>query len=105
MAEVPVLSDSMQAEGPPEGVELVTVATANTSAQDNFPAGDCLHEEGWAVPTMLDDEGDAAAQAHGVNGYPYFVAINADGTVAARTSGEIGVEGVEALIAQITPAG
>jgi hypothetical protein len=47
---------------------------------------------------MLDDESSAAAQAYAVNGYPSFVAIDADGRVAARASGEIGVDGVQELI-------
>jgi thiol-disulfide isomerase/thioredoxin len=100
-AEVPRIAEWLQAEGMPAGVELVTVATANDSAGTNFPAGEWLHEEGWPVPTMLDDEAGAAATAFGVSGFPYFAAVDADGTVVARASGEIGVEGVQDLIAQI----
>jgi cytochrome c biogenesis protein CcmG/thiol:disulfide interchange protein DsbE len=104
-AEVPRLSEWMADEGLPEGVELVTVATANDPAQDNFPAGDWLHDAGWAVPTMLDNEDGAAAAAFGVSGYPFFVAVDAQGNVVARDSGEIGVEGVQALIAAAAATG
>lgn len=100
-AEVPRIAEWLHAEGLPDGVELVTVATANDSTGPNFPAGEWLHEEGWPVPTMLDDEAGTAATAFGVSGFPYFAAVDADGTVVARASGEIGVEGVQDLIAQI----
>jgi thiol-disulfide isomerase/thioredoxin len=98
-AEVPRIAEWLAAEGMPEGVELVTVATANQPSAGNFPAGAWLHREGWPVPTVLDDEAQTAAEAYGVAGFPYFVAVDAEGTVVARASGEIGVAGVEELIA------
>lgn len=98
-AEVPRVAEWLAAEGMPEGVELVAVATSNDPAADNFPAGEWLHREAWPVPTMLDDEAQPAAQAYGIGGFPYFVAVDAEGTVVARASGEIGVEGLEELIA------
>jgi hypothetical protein len=65
------------------------VATGTTSAQSNFPPGDWLREEGWSVPTMVDDEGNTAANAYGLMTYPYFVAVDSTGKVVTRASGEI----------------
>jgi thiol-disulfide isomerase/thioredoxin len=100
-AEVPRVAEWLAAEGMPEAVDLVAVATSNDPAAENFPAGEWLHREAWPVPTMLDDEAQAAAQAYGIGGFPYFVALDADGTVVARASGEIGVDGLQELIAAV----
>ena len=41
----------------------------------------------------------AAGEAFGLTGYPYFVAVKADGMVAARASGEQSLEQLQAMIA------
>ena len=38
---------------------------------------------------LADDESGSAASAYAPPGFPYFVAIDADGNVAARMSGEL----------------
>jgi cytochrome c biogenesis protein CcmG, thiol:disulfide interchange protein DsbE len=96
--EVPQLVDWFVEDGLPADVDLVAVATANERTATNFPAGEWLHREAWPVPTMLDDEDNSSGLAYGVSGYPFFVAIDAEGTVVARTSGAIGVAGVRELI-------
>jgi thiol-disulfide isomerase/thioredoxin len=88
-AEVPRISDWLSSAGMPNGVELVAVATSNEPTAANFPAGAWLHREGWPVPTMLDDEARSAAQAFGIGGFPYFVAVDATGEVVQRMSGEL----------------
>lgn len=101
-AEVPRVAEWLLEEGMPDGVDLVAVATANDRTAVNFPAGEWLHREGWAVPTMLDDEAGSAAEAFGVSGFPFFVAVDGEGRVVARASGEIGVDGVEELLAAVS---
>ena len=38
---------------------------------------------------MADSRDGTAAKAYGLTAYPYFVLVNADGTVAGRGSGEL----------------
>jgi hypothetical protein len=48
---------------------------------------------------MADDQGNHAAEALGLSAFPYYVAIDANGAVVARTSGELAIEEIEALVA------
>jgi cytochrome c biogenesis protein CcmG/thiol:disulfide interchange protein DsbE len=96
--EVPLLQEWLDENGMPSDVEVVAVATGNDSGAVNFPAGDWLREEGWSVPTMVDDQDDSAALALGVKGYPGFTVVDADGEVVFRTSGEISMDQWEALL-------
>ena len=57
-----------------------------------------------AYPVLT--ERGTAAQAYGVAGFPFLVVVDADGTVLARTSGELGAYGIVALLERaVTDAG
>jgi cytochrome c biogenesis protein CcmG/thiol:disulfide interchange protein DsbE len=88
-AEVPVVQDWVDDGGLPDGVDLVSVATANDPRRPNHPAADWLDREGWTAPALLDDADDAAAAAAGVSAFPFWVLVDADGNVGARTAGEL----------------
>lgn len=90
-AEVPKLVDEFKTNGKPKDIALFGIATDNDENRPNFPAGQWLAEENWNVPTMLDDENLLATDVYGIQGYPFFVFVNADGTVNYRVSGEIGI--------------
>lgn len=95
--EVPVLVDWL-ADGGPEGVEVVALSTSFQPTRGNWPSTQWLADEGWQQPTLLDPDG-AAFVAVGGRAFPGFVAIDADGTVVARTVGELSVDELEALAA------
>lgn len=100
-AEVPRLVE-WRADGTiPEDVRLVAVATATDENQPNYPPQAWLEGEDWPDDVMADSAGDDAAEAYGLDAYPYFVALNADGTVAARGSGELDQQGIEDLVATL----
>ncbi|HMJ78833.1 MAG TPA: hypothetical protein VK507_22810, partial [Iamia sp.] len=84
------------------------VLTATDPALDNFPPGAWLEREDWPGPAMVDTEPESgqipvAFSTYGVAGYPFLVAIDADGNVAARTSGELGEDGLRDFFAQVAP--
>lgn len=88
-----------------EGVPFAAVLTASDPVLENFPPGQWLTDEGWPGPAMLDSEAESgsiptALGAYGVAGYPFLVAIDSDGNVAARSSGELGDDGLEDFFAQ-----
>lgn len=96
--EVPRLQDWLDDNGMPSDVELVAVATGTDEGQLNFPPGRWLRNEGWSVPTLVDDQEDRAGGALGISGFPAFIVVGPDGTVVQRASGELRVEQWEQLL-------
>jgi hypothetical protein len=47
---------------------------------------------------MADSSDSTAAQAYGVSAFPFFVAINPQGKVVERTSGELTTDQFNALL-------
>lgn len=97
--EVPVLKSYFDLQGLPEGVDVLAVSTSINPDRPNYPPSKWLEKEGWTIPTLLDDDDSSAAAAWGLSAFPYFVALHADGTVAARITGELEAPQLEALIA------
>jgi cytochrome oxidase Cu insertion factor (SCO1/SenC/PrrC family) len=88
-AEVPVLVDYLDTTGMPDGVELVAVSTSINAARPNYPPSAWLEREGWTATTLVDDENSRALQALGINAFPGFVFVDADGRVVSRLTGQI----------------
>jgi thiol-disulfide isomerase/thioredoxin len=86
-AELPRLVALADADGF-EGVRVVVVLTGTDADAPNLPPAAWLEDEGWTGDVLVDDEEFTAASAYGLGNYPYLVAVDADGNVAARTSGE-----------------
>lgn len=86
--EVPALQAWLDARAAPEGVELVSVSTAEDPTAPNHPPAAWLEREGWTLPVLVD-EGSAAADAYGLSGLPFFVFLDADGRVVQRRAGEL----------------
>ena len=97
-AEVPRVQEWLNNGGGVEGVKIVSVATSMNSARSNFPPSAWLEREGWTSPVLLDDTDSTALQAYGAGGFPYWVFLNADGTVAARSAGQLDVPQLEAFM-------
>lgn len=98
--EVPVLVD-LAAEGAFDGIRLVGLLSDSDRARPNFPPAAWLDDEGWPGDVLLDSDELDGAQALGTSGYPFLVYLDADGTVVARTSGEVPAETIEALLDEI----
>lgn len=96
--EVPLITDWIDDAGVPDGVDLRAVSTGVNEAAPNYPPSAWLAEEDWPVRTLVDDARSSAAAVFGLSGYPFFVAIDAEGRVAARASGELTVAQIEALV-------
>jgi cytochrome c biogenesis protein CcmG, thiol:disulfide interchange protein DsbE len=95
--EVPKLANWARG-GTRSGVEIRAVATGTTSDRPNYPPSAWLAKEGFDVPTLADDEAGSAANAYGLTSFPFFVAIDATGKVAARVSGELTESEFDALV-------
>lgn len=101
-AEVPVINDWLEEFGLPEGVELRAVATGIDSTRANYPPDEWLRGFGWTVPTLTDIDG-SIGNAYGVDGYPKWVFVDAEGTVVGA-SGPLAAEDM-ADIAESLAAG
>ncbi|MEO6124941.1 MAG: TlpA disulfide reductase family protein [Ilumatobacteraceae bacterium] len=87
--EVPLLVDWAERGGVPNGVKIVVVSTGVDAKAPNYPPSAWLAKERVAWPVIVDDEKRSGASAMGLSGFPYFVLLRADGTVAWRGSGEL----------------
>jgi thiol-disulfide isomerase/thioredoxin len=95
--EVPLLIGLAQ-DGVFDGVKVSAVATGTNDQADNYPPSAWLEREDWPFPVMADSPDGTAAKAYGLTSYPYFVLVNADGTVAGRGSGELPEDQLKANI-------
>ncbi len=99
--EVPRLQAWLDSHGMPNDVAITAIATASTSSRPNFPPAAWLDRENWTAPVLLDDEVGSAGIAYGVDTYPYFVLVGADGRVIRRGSGELTTAAWESYINQL----
>ncbi len=82
----------------PDDVALLSVATSINPDRPNYPPDEWLAREKWAPPVLVDTTG-AVAEAYGLSAFPYWVFLNADGTVAARATGEMSTATLEQVLA------
>ncbi len=100
--EVPAIEAWLDEHGTPEGVELYSVVTSIDPARPNYPPDDWLRREDWSIPILVDDAGESIATAYGLSAFPFWVFVNADGTVAGRTSGQLPSEALSRIVAELT---
>lgn len=98
--EVPLLVEWEKSGDMPPGVDVIGIATATDAAKPNYPPSAWLAREEFPVlwPVMVDDQERTAGQAFGVSGYPFFVLLDANGKVVARTSGAVPIDDLATLL-------
>jgi thiol-disulfide isomerase/thioredoxin len=99
-AEVPRLVE-LAKQGVFDGVDVSAVATGTNPQYPNYPPSAWLQRVDWPFPVMADSKTGTAAQAYGLDAYPFFVLVDANGKVAARGSGEIAPDQIKADIAAL----
>jgi thiol-disulfide isomerase/thioredoxin len=97
-AEVPAIQSWVDEGGWPDDVDLITVSTGIDPNAPNYPPEAWLQGEGWTAPVITDPSGEVAT-AYGLSAYPFFVFVNADGTVQGRTTGELPIADLETILA------
>jgi thiol-disulfide isomerase/thioredoxin len=97
-AEVPRVTEWIDETGGVDGVELVAVTTSIDSVRGNYPPDKWLRDENWPAPTMRDDQGNSAHLSYGGGGFPYWVFVNGDGQVVARTAGQTDIGTLQGLM-------
>ncbi len=90
--EVATLTEWLMANKLPTNVDLIAVSTFEAPERGNHPPKGWLEDEGWKYPVIADTASQSVADAFGAASVPYFVFVEADGTVAFRMSGNLGPE-------------
>lgn len=100
-AEVPSLVSWLDQNPLPEDVELVAVATAIDPARPNYPPSAWLAREDWPGRVLVDDADSSALAALGLNSFPGWVLVDANGEVIRRLTGKLGTAAYPALIGEL----
>jgi thiol-disulfide isomerase/thioredoxin len=81
-----------------KGLDITAVATGTNPQYPNYPPSAWLKSVAWPFSVMADSKTGTAAQAYGLDAYPYFVLVNADGKVAGRATGEVSDADIKANV-------
>ena len=96
--EVPRILEANANGAIPADLDVIGISTGANEAAPNWPPSEWVVKKGWLWPTMVDDEQQSTMQAFGGTSYPSMMILDADGTVVARTSGELSVDDLTAWI-------
>ena len=100
--ELPLISEWLSANPVPDGVEVLAVSTAVQSSADNYPPSAWFEREGWPGRILLDSEESDLAAGYGLPAYPYWVVVDADGTVVERRTGGFSTSELDGLMAALS---
>jgi thiol-disulfide isomerase/thioredoxin len=98
--EVPEIVEWVDGGNLPDGVDLVAVSSQHQPARPNWPPDAWLEREGWQGAILVDHD-DTAAEAYEARGTPFWVFVDASGTVVARHPGRLTLDQLDAYIAAI----
>ncbi len=97
-AEVPVVQQWLGTNPIPDGVDVISVATGIDPLRGNYPPDQWLAREGWTPPVIVDDAVSSVSAAYGLTAYPYWVAVDGDGTVLVRLTGNTEVAQLDQIV-------
>lgn len=96
-AELPELVEWLDGGNLPDEVDLTAVITGLDATRPNWPPTDWLDDEGYTGATIVDDGESTIANAYGMSGTPFWVAIDSEGNVVARASGRLEMSQVQVM--------
>ena len=91
--EVPRINELRDEGALPADLNVVGVSTGISPDRPNWPPSEWFQDVDWTYPVIADGidmqrETFIAADAYGLDGFPFMVLIGDDGTVLGRWSGE-----------------
>ena len=87
--ELPVTAQWLADNPLPDGVEVIAVSTAVDETAPNYPPSEWFPRENWPATVLLDSTESHLAGGFGLSAFPYWVAVDADGTIVARMTGAL----------------
>jgi thiol-disulfide isomerase/thioredoxin len=100
--EVEALGPYLEATTLPPNVEVLSVSTGVDENRPNYPPSEWLTAEAWSPPVLVDTADSAVGAAFGLNAYPFWVVLDPQGVVLARTAGSLPLESIEALFENLS---
>lgn len=100
-AELPQLTTWLRQNQLPPNSEFIAISTAVDKERDNYPPSAWFNEEEWPAPVIVDDSAATLIGTYGFRGFPAFIAIDEQGTVVGRLTGNVGPDGVQSLFDKI----
>lgn len=100
--ELPTVVEWLDANPLPENVEVLAVSTGVDPGRGNYPPSEWFEDEGWTGTVLLDSEQGDIARGYGLTAFPFWVAVDGDGTVVARVAGEIDDAAFAALVGTVS---
>ena len=97
-AEVPRVTEWFEQTGGIEGVEIISVATSIDRTRTNYPPSAWLTDEEWPFPLIRDDADNSVLISYGAGGFPYWVFLDAEGKVVARSAGQLPIVELEIFL-------
>ena len=96
-AEVPRVVAHLGENPLPDDVDVFGVATSTAENRPNYPPSEWLEREKWTFPT-LDDADNTVQALYGLTSFPFFAAVDDQGVVVARGSGELTTDEFDQLV-------
>ncbi len=87
--EVPRVAKWLAENGMPEEIEIIAISTAVREGAPNYPPSEWFIDENWPTQVLVDSEEGELATAYGLGGFPYWILVDATGTVMHQSSGEL----------------
>lgn len=104
-AEVEALTEWLEANELPAGVDFYAVSVLEDPTRGNHPPEKWLRDEGWQHPVVADTPALSVVDAFGLASVPYLVAVDADNEVVLRFAGNVGPDELAAVFtALLEPA-
>lgn len=101
--ELPEMVAWSAAGGVPDGVDLVAVSTGLNPGAPEWPPTEWFAREGYTGPILVDDAQGSIADSYGLSATPYWVVLDAEGQVAARSTGLADLEQLGTFAATLVP--
>jgi len=95
--EVPLVAQLIDAGKVPANMDIYAVSTSYKAEAGNPPALWLNNTVKLHANIMRDDANSDALVAYGGGGFPYVVYLDGQDRVIARTSGELGIDGIQAM--------
>jgi len=89
----------LDAWGLPDDVDMYSFTVLSDRLRPNWPSQTWLEDAGWTVPVIMDDEQQSVVFAYGMRGTPFYVVLDGDNSNLGRISGEVGVAGLDQMVA------
>ena len=96
--EVPLLVGWRKSGLLPKELQVTAVSTAAEEIKGNYPPASWLQKEDWTDPVLVDSPTSQTMDAFGATGFPTLVAIDKNGVVVRRASGELTADQVKILV-------